>query len=392
MIIVVGVGADGTAGISEVAKSELRSAAVIYGAPRQLALLDDTVTAPRLPWPSPMMPALRHLLDDAGGEDVHVVASGDPLLHGIGGTLIRLYGPDQVRVLPHVSSVTLACARMGWQTQDTEVISLVTAPVHTAVRRGGQAVVLCRDASTPSQLAALLAVTGRGASEFTVLEQLGGPAERIRGGNAESWSATPGEIDDLAVIAVRYLPDERTGHTLPDDAFAHDGMITKQGIRAVTLAALAPRPGELLWDVGAASGSIAVEWCRSATGCRAVAFENNAGRSQRIGENARAFGCDVTVLGEAPGAFADGGNPDVIFIGGGLTAPGLVSACVDRLPAGGRLVANAVTAESEALLVEWHSRLGGELRRFQHYRGEPLGGFTGWRPAMPITQWVVSVL
>lgn len=391
-IVVVGIGADGMAGLSDVSRAELCSATVIYGAHRQLGLLDDTVIAPRHAWPSPMLPALESLLEEAPDGDIHVVASGDPLLHGIGGTLIRLHGADRVRVLPHVSSVTLACARMGWQTQDTDVISLVTAPVHTAVRRGGQAVVLSRDATTPRQVAALLAVTGRGASEFAVLEQLGGPDERIREGPAEAWAADPpDDIDDLNVIAVRYLPDERTAHTLPDGDFAHDGQITKQGIRAVTLAALAPRPGELLWDVGAGSGSIAVEWCRSAPGCRAVAFETAPERRERITANAWAFGADIAVLGDAPDDFELAPDPDVIFIGGGLTEPGLVADCVNRLPPGGRLVANAVTVESESLLVEWYSLFGGELRRFQHYRGEPLGGFTGWRPAMPITQWSVTV-
>ena len=390
MIVVIGIGADGMAGLSEGSRLELRSATVVYGSPRQLDLLDDTVTAPRHPWPTPMLPALEQLSVD---EDIHVVASGDPLLHGIGGTLIRLHGPEKVRVLPQVSSVSLACARMGWAAHDTEVISLVTAPVHTAVRRGGRAVVLCRDAGTPRALAAALTETGRGASEFTVLEQLGGPGERIRCGPADAWAAAaPTDIDDLNVIAVRYLPEESDGRTLPDDVFSHDGQITKQTIRAVTLAALSPRPGELLWDVGSGSGSIAVEWCRSAPGCRAVAFESNPERRDRVIANARAFGAVIEIRAAAPQDFDGARQPDVIFIGGGLTQGDLMQACLDRLPAGGRLVANAVTAESEALLVGWHSRLGGELRRFQHYRGEPLGGFTGWRPLMPITQWTVTTL
>ena len=393
MIIVVGIGADGMAGLSESSRAELRRATVVYGSPRQLDLLDDTVTAPRRPWPTPMLPALERLLDDAPSGDVHVVASGDPLLHGVGGTLIRLHGADRVRVLPHVSSVTLACARMGWSTHATEVISLVSAPVHTAVRRGGQAVVLCRDASTPAQLATALTETGRGASRFTVLEQLGGPGERMREGPAEAWAAAPPrDVDDLTVIAVHYLPDGRLGPVAPDAAFAHDGQITKHTIRAVTLAALAPRPGEVLWDVGAGSGSVAVEWCRAAPGCRAVAFERDPARRERITANARAFGADVEVRGAAPEAFDGAQPPDVAFIGGGVTGPALVEQCIDRLPAGGRLVANAVTAESEALLVDWHSRLGGELHRFQHHHGEPLGGFTGWRPAMPVTQWSVRLL
>ena len=390
MIIVVGIGADGMAGLAPTSRDELRRAAVIFGSLRQLDLLDDSVRGDRREWPSPMLPALRTLLDGVDG-DVHVVASGDPLLHGIGNTLIRLYGPDRVAVLPHVSSVTLACSRVGWAVQDTEVISLVTAEPHTAVRRGGQAVVMSRDGASAATLARLLTEHGRGDSEITVLEQLGGPAERRRSASAREWAARPpGDVDDLNVIAVRYLPDDRQFAVLPDDSFAHDGQITKQAMRAVSLAALAPRPGELLWDVGAGSGSIAVEWCRSGSGCRAVAFERNEQRRKRIADNAAAFGVKIEVHADAPESFDVVPAPSVIFIGGGLTQPGLLDTCYERLPSGGRLVANAVTAESEAVLTQWHSRLGGGLRRYQHYHGEPLGEFTGWRPAMPVTQWVVT--
>lgn len=388
MIIVVGIGADGMPGLSQTSRSELQRATVIYGSKRQLDLLDDTVTAVRREWPSPMLPAVQRLSPD--GSDVHVVASGDPLLYGIGGTVVRLFGADRVRVLPHVSAVTLACARMGWTRPETEVISLVTAPLPTAVRRGGQAVILSSDRSTPKALAVLLNTHGRGDSEFSVLEQLGGPAERRRDATAREWStAGPQDVDDLNVIAVRYLPDERTS-PVPDDVFVHDGQITKQTIRAVTLAALGPRPGQRLWDVGAGSGSVAVEWCRSWPNCTAVAFERNEPRRLSIAFNATACGLNVDVCGEAPDAFAGVAPPSAIFIGGGITRPGLLDACLDHLPAAGRLVANAVTVESEAVIAHAHSRLGGELRRFQHYRGEPLGDFTGWRPLMPITQWVVT--
>ena len=188
---------------------------------------------------------------------------------------------------------------------------------------------------------------------------------------------------------MHYLPDDRVA-SLPDEAFDHDGQITKHGVRAVTLATLAARPGELLWDVGAGSGSIAVEWARSATGCAAIAFERDEQRRDRIRRNAVAFGVHVEVRGPAPEAFDGAADPSVIFVGGGLTQPGLLDACVDRLSVNGRLVANAVTAESEAVLVQWYSSLGGELRRYQHYAGEPLGKFTGWRPAMPVTQWAVT--
>lgn len=390
MIVVVGIGADGMPGLSPTSSDELRRATIIYGSRRQLNLLDDSVKAERREWPSPMLPALRTLFEDITA-DVHVVASGDPMLHGIGVVLTRLFGSDRVTVLPHVSSVTLACARLGWAIQDTEVISLVTGEPHTAVRRGGQAVVLCRDGSGPATLAKLLTDTGRGDSEMSVLEQLGGPDERRRDATAREWTANPaGDVDDLNVVAVHYLPDERQFAVLPDDAFAHDGQITKQSMRAVTLAALAPRPGQLLWDVGAGSGSIAIEWCRSGSGCRAVAFERDEYRRQRINDNAAAFGAKIEVHFDAPEAFDFVPGPSAIFIGGGLTKPGLVETCWEKLHTGGRLVANAVTAESEAVLAQWYSRVGGELRRFQHYRGEPLGGFTGWRPAMPVTQWVVT--
>jgi precorrin-6B C5,15-methyltransferase / cobalt-precorrin-6B C5,C15-methyltransferase len=384
MIIVVGIGADGMAGLSGASQDELRRATVIYGSPRQLALLDSTIQAQREEWPSPMLPALKALPAEG---DIHVVASGDPLLHGIGGTLIRLHGAAKVRVLPHVSAVTLACARMGWNVHDTEVISLVTARPHTAVRRGGQAIVLSKDRSTPPALAKLLAEHGRGDSEFTVLEQLGGPAERRRNGTAHQWGDE--DVDDLNVIAVRYLPDERMS-PLHDDAFVHDGMITKHGIRAVTLAALQPRPGERLWDVGAGSGSIAVEWCLRWPGCTAVAFERDDQRRHNIAVNAAASGVDIDIRDNAPNAFDGAATPSAIFIGGGLTHPRLLDACLDTLPAGGRLVANAVTIESESVLAQYYSRLGGQLRRFQHYQGEPLGRFTGWHARHPVTQWTVT--
>jgi precorrin-6Y C5,15-methyltransferase (decarboxylating) len=390
VIVVIGIGADGMASLAPTSRSELHRATVVYGSQRQLDLLDSSVTAVRRPWPTPMVPALRTLLDGVT-DDVHVVASGDPLLHGIGGTLIRLYGSDRVAVFPHVSSVTLACSRVGWTVQDTEIISLVTADAATAVRRGGQAVVLSRDDATAATLARLLTESGRGDSEITVLEQLGGPAERRRTATARQWAARPpGDVDNLNVIAVRYLPDDRQFAVLPDSAFAHDGQITKQSMRAVTLAMLAPRAGELLWDVGAGSGSVAIEWCRSGPGCRALAFERDEQRRKRIVHNAVAFGAAVEVHADAPQAFESAPPPSAVFIGGGVTQDGLLDACYDRLPAGGRLVANAVTAQSEALLFQWHSRIGGELRRYQHYQGEPLGRFTGWRPAMPITQWAVT--
>jgi precorrin-6B C5,15-methyltransferase / cobalt-precorrin-6B C5,C15-methyltransferase len=398
-LIVVGIGADGTAGLAPASRAELARATVVFGSERQLELLDGSVTAARRTWPSPLLAGLGDALEGLDG-DVHVVASGDPMLHGIGATLIRVFGPDRVTVLPHVSSVTLACARLGWSVQDTEVISLMTSEAQTAVRRGGRGIVLCRDGAGPAELARLLTAAGRGESEMSILEQLGGPGERRRDGTARGWASSPPDgVNDLNVVAVRYLPDDRVLQVLPDDAFAHDGQLTKQSMRAVTLAALAPRPGELLWDVGAGSGSIAIEWCRSGSGCSAVAFERDEQRRTRIAANALAHGVRLDVRGAAPEAFGDaeltdGGvtgvpSPSAIFVGGGLTKEGLLDACIRSLPSGGRLVANTVTAESEGVLLQYYSRLGGKLRRYQHYRGEVIGGFTGFRPAMPVTQWLV---
>src|ERR1700720_3058357 len=325
MIVVGGIGADGMWGLAVPSLVELRRATVVYGSRRQLGLLDDTVKAERRQWPSPMLDVLDTLRAIDG--DAHVLASGDPMLHGVGRLLIAMIGADKVTVLPHVSSVTLACARLGWAVQDTEVISLMKAGPHTAVRRSGQAVILCRDGAGPAALARLLADGGRGDSELTVLEQLGGPTERRRDDSARGWAANPpDDVDDLNVVAVRYLPDDSRLSVLPDDSFAHDGQITKQSMRAVTLAALAPRTRELLWDVGAGSGSIAIEWCRRGSSCRAVAFERDEQRRKRIAENALAHGADMDVRGEAPGAFdevvlSDDGaegqpRPSAIFIGG----------------------------------------------------------------------------
>ena len=297
-------------------------------------------------------------------------------------------------MLPHVSSVTLACARLGWAVQDTEVISLMTAEPHTAVRRGGQAVVLCRDGASPAALARLLADGGRGDSEMTVLEQLGGPAERRRDATAREWAARPpDDVDDLNVVAVRYLPDDsqvrrccpttRSPTTVrsPNSRCGRSPWPRSHRGRASCCGTSAP-------DRAASRSSGAA----ADPGCRAVAFERDEQRRKRIAENALAHRCRRRrAVATRRRAFDDGSRrPSAIFIGGGLTQPGLLEACYDRLPAGGRLVANAVTAESEAVLAQWYSRVGGELRRFQHYRGEPVGGFTGWRPAMPVTQWSVT--
>lgn len=323
-----------------------------------------------------------------------MLASGDPMFHGIGSTLVRLLGADRIRVLPHPSSVSLAAARMGWDLAATDVVSLVTAPVASLARwlnPGRRILVLSAGAQTPAQVAELLAARGYGSASLTVLEQLGGPGERVVAGQAGTWS--PPEGDSLNVVAVECGdgPPASQVAGLPDDAYAGDGQLTKREVRAVTLAALAPVPGALLWDVGAGSGSIGIEWMRSHPTCRAIAVESSAERVATIAANAAALGVPGlrVVHGRAPDALDDLPVPDTIFIGGGLTRDGVLDRCLAALRPGGRLVVNAVTVESEAVVAAAYAKLGGELTRITVQRGSPVGGFTGWRSFMPVTIWSV---
>ena len=361
---------------------------MLFGSDRQLALVPASVVAERVPWPTPLLPALPGLLDAHRGRRICVLASGDPMFHGIGATLVRLQGADRVRVEPHPSSASLAAARMGWPLADTEVVSLVTAPVD-AVRRlinpGRRFLVLSRDGSTPALVAGVLIGAGYDRGKITVLSQLGGPDERI----SEDLSGDP-----LNVIAVECGDGPATAVVpgLPDSAYETDGQLTKREVRAVTLAALAPVPGALLWDVGGGSGSIGIEWMRSHPACKAFTVEPSPARCATIRTNAAMLGVPglSVVEGGAPGALAGLPTPDAVFIGGGLTAEGVLDACLAALRPGGRLVANAVTVESEAVVAAAYAKLGGELTRLTVSRGSPVGGFTGWRTMMPVTIWSVT--
>ncbi|MFC7527314.1 precorrin-6y C5,15-methyltransferase (decarboxylating) subunit CbiE [Actinoplanes sp. GCM10030250] len=394
VVTVVGVGAGGWQDLSGTGRRALDAAEVIFGSARQLALLPDSISARRVPWPSPLVPALPGLLSAERGRATSVLASGDPMFHGIGTTLVRLLGADRVRVLPHPSSVSLAAARMGWDLASADVVTLVTAPVETLVRwlnPGRRILILSAGAQTPAAVADLLAARGYGSSEMTVLEQLGGPGERVVTGTADGWVAPAG--DPLNVIAVHCGggPPAPLVAGLPDEAYASDGQLTKREVRAVTLAALAPVPGRLLWDVGAGSGSIGIEWMRSHPSCQAIAVESSAERVATVTANAAALGVPGlrVVHGRAPEALDGLPAPDTIFLGGGLTRDGVLDRCLAALRPGGRLVANAVTVESEAVVAAAHAKLGGELTRISVQRGSPVGGFTGWRPFMPVTIWSV---
>ncbi|MEV0974634.1 precorrin-6y C5,15-methyltransferase (decarboxylating) subunit CbiE [Microtetraspora glauca] len=401
-ITVVGIGTDGWSGLGPAARDALLAADVLMGSVRQLALVSEArvsgIGAERVTWPSPLLPALPGLLSAHRGRAVCVLASGDPLFFGVGSTLVRLIGPDRVRVIPHLSSLSLACARMGWTVQETEVVSLVGRPdelLHPAILPGRRVLVLGAGRTAPARVAALLAARGYGGSPVTVLSDLGGPGESRISGTAERWDlpGRPGP-SPLSVIAVECRADPGVTPLprvpgLPDDAFEHDGQLTKREVRAVTLSRLAPVPGELLWDVGAGAGSIAIEWMRSHPACRAIAVESRRERADRAARNAAALGVPdlEIVVGAAPDALAGLAVPDAIFVGGGATAPGLLDACWAALRPGGRLVVNAVTLESEAVVTGWYGRLGGDLVRLAVNRAAPVGGFTGWRAMMPVTVW-----
>ncbi|WP_103516836.1 precorrin-6y C5,15-methyltransferase (decarboxylating) subunit CbiE [Streptomyces sp. SM10] len=397
-VSVVGIGADGWAGLPETSRSVLLDAEVLIGGERQLRLLPPDCTGRRVSWPSPLRPAVRGLLAAHEGSRTAVLASGDPLFYGIGRALTEELGSGALHVLPHPSSVSYACARLGWPVEDAEVVTLVgrpTARLAAALHEGRRLLVLSADAATPAAVAALLRGRGFGPSRMRVLEQLGSPAEECVDGVADTWEHPPGDPLNLIAVECRSAPGTlRLGAVpgLPDEAYDHDGQLTKRHVRAATLGVLAPAPGELLWDVGGGSGSIAAEWMRTHPSCRAVTVERDQERAGRIARNADRLGVPGlgVVTGRAPEVLAGLPVPDAVFIGGGLTAPGLLDACWDALGPGGRLVANTVTLESEALLAQWHRRLGGDLVRLAVAHAVPVGGFTGWRQAMPVTQWSVQ--
>jgi precorrin-6Y C5,15-methyltransferase (decarboxylating) len=391
-VTVVGIGADGWAGLPAASRTAIEAAGVVVGGRRQLHLLPAAVSADRVAWPSPLLPALRGLVEQHRAQGLVVLASGDPMWFGIGSSLTAVV--DDLRVLPHPSSISLACARLGWPVESVEVISAVGRPLaalHPAVQPGRRVLVLVSTSTGAADVADLLRTRGYAASRVVALTRLGGPDERGVEASAAEWTD---EHDALAIVAVECVPDPGTAPLprtpgLPDEAFEHDGQITKREIRAITLSALAPVPGQLLWDVGAGSGSVAIEWLRTHPSCRAIAVEPRADRRERIERNAATLGVPALqiVAGRAPEALDGLSAPDAIFIGGGVSVPGVLEACVAALRPGGRLVANGVTLETETALADWHAELGGSLLRIALERAEPIGGFTGWAPARSVTQW-----
>ena len=391
---IVGIGEDGADGLSAAARGLIGAAEIVFGGRRHLGLAASLVRGATRPWPSPFDGAAEEVLRHRGRQ-VCVLASGDPFQYGIGAVLARHIDAREMIVVPAPSAFSLAAARLGWSLPHTVLLSVhgrALDLVRPHLQPGAHILALSSDGDSPAALAELLAKNGFGASRLTVLEALGGPREHIRTTTAAEYDF--GTVDPLNTVAIEVAAatDARVLARTPglaDALFEHDGQITKREIRAITLSSLAPRRGELLWDIGAGSGSIAIEWLLADPAMRAVAIERRADRAARIGRNAAAFGVPglAIVEGAAPAALGGLATPDAVFVGGGGGEAGVLDAAARALRPGGRLTVNAVTLETEALLLARHAALGGELIRIAMARADTLGEKTGWRAAMPVTQW-----
>jgi precorrin-6Y C5,15-methyltransferase (decarboxylating) len=392
---IVGIGEDGVEGLSPVARGLVSTAEIVFGGRRHLGLAAPLIRGAARPWPSPFDGAADEVLHHRG-RPICVLASGDPFHYGVGAMLARRIAAREMIVVPAPSAFSLAAARLGWSLPDTVLLSVhgrTLDLVRPHLQPGARILALTSDGDGPAALAKLLAETGFGASRLTILEALGGPRERVRATSAATFEFGTVDALNTVAIAVNAAPDARVLARTPglaDDLFEHDGQITKREIRAVTLSSLAPCRGELLWDIGAGSGSIAIEWLLADPAMRAIAVEQRADRAARIRRNAATFGVPglEIVEGAAPDALAGLAAPDAIFVGGGASDTGVLDAVARALRPCGRLVVNAVTLKTESLLLARHSALGGELTRIAISRASPVGAETGWRAAMPVTQWV----
>jgi precorrin-6Y C5,15-methyltransferase (decarboxylating) len=392
-LAVIGVGEDGAAGLGGAALALVEGAELLVGGARHLAMA-PAGSAQRLAWRSPLAATIP-LIAEWRGRRVVILASGDPMCYGVGATLVQHFDRAEMTILPHLSAFNLAAARLVWPLADCVCLSAHGRPID-AVRLhlapGQRILILSEDGATPTRIAVLLRELGWGESRLAVLEHLGGARERMIDASADAW--TEERCADLNTIALDCVAGpaarlfSRVG--LPDDAFLSDGQLTKRETRAATTAALAPLPGQLLWDVGAGSGSVAIEFLRAAPRTRAIAIERSPARCDLIARNAAALGVPELriVRGAAPAALDDLPRPDAIFLGGGIAAVGLIERLWAALPAGGRLVANAVTLAGEARLIAWRAEHGGELVRIAISRAAPVGNQLGWRPLMPVTQLV----
>lgn len=406
MIEVVGIPASGWTSLGEPEREVVASAEVLIGSSRQLDLV-PAGPAERREWPRPLGPGIADFLASYEGRRVVVLASGDPMLAGIGTTLVDLLGIAAVRVHPAVSSVALARARLGWSEESTTVVRLIDVgaePVRPLLAPGRRLIVLSRDETSPVAVAAVLGDAGWGRSRVTVLSDLGAPEES----RIDRIAADAGDLEAprLNLVCVECVADGGCAegawaaeHSLvpglPDDAFDHDGQLSKRDLRASALARLRPVAGEVLWDLGAGAGSIAVEWTRSTPGARAVAVERDPERAERIRTNATRLGAagvdvilvDSTALVEQTTTLP---SPDAVFIGGGVSGD-LIEHVWSSLRPGGRLVVHAVSLETEMILIGTWRAYGGELHRIAVEELSGLGSFHGWKPSRSIVQWAVTV-
>ncbi len=381
-------------GLGDRAKAAITGASVVFGGKRHLDLAASLIKGEARPWPTPFDAAMRDVVA-LRGQKVCVLASGDPFFYGVGVTLSRHIGSDEFTTYPSPSAFSLAASRLGWPLQDIETVSLHGRPIdliRPLLHPGRRIIALTSDEKGPRELAELLTESGFGRSVMTVLEALGGEAEKMRSCQAAEFALQDINVLNVAAVEVVATTDARIlphGFGLDDALFEHDGQITKREIRALTLSALSPRRGELLWDIGAGSGSIGIEWMLADPSMRAIAIEAHPERAARIRRNASSFGVPGLMLveGNAPAALDGLPQPDVIFIGGGGSEPGVFDAAVTALKPGGRMVANAVTLEMEAVLLAAQAKLGGNLIRMEVSRAAPVGAMQGWKPAMPVTQW-----
>ncbi|MGQ7793344.1 precorrin-6y C5,15-methyltransferase (decarboxylating) subunit CbiE [Faunimonas sp. B44] len=388
---IIGIGEDGLAGLSPAARQLVDDAEILVGGERHLAMVPPDGRE-RIAWPSPLS-VLVERIGTLRGRRITVLATGDPMHFGIGTTLARHVPADEMIVIPGLSAFSLAAARLAWPLDRTAMLTLHGRPLETLalhVHPGARLLILAHDRTTPAAVAEWLRARGFGESRMVAVAHMGGPAECQLDGTAETWSA---EVPDFHTLAVECVAGQDADWLpraagLPDEAFVHDGKMTKREARALAIAKLAPHPGARLWDVGAGCGSVAIEWMRAADRAAAIGIEPRADRRALAAQNAARLGVPGLKLvdGAAPAAFADLPAPDAIFLGGGI-ARETIAASANRLPPGGRLVAHAVTLESEADLLAAHAELGGELVRLSVARAEPVGPYSGWRPAMPVTQW-----
>ena len=393
-LTLIGLGEDGLDGLSPAATRALEQASFIVGGARHLALLGAT-QAQCMAWPSPLEAGVEAVLARRG-RPTCVLASGDPFHYGVGATLARHVAANEMRCLSAPSAFSLICARLGWAQQDCAVLSLHGRPLERLaphLQPGARILALTWDGETPRKVAERLVALGMGRSRLIVCEAMGGPRERRTESTAADFH---GVVDALNTLAIEVVADRGArilplACGLPDGLFEHDSQITKREVRAITLSTLAPRRGELLWDIGAGSGSISIEWMLRHPANRAIAIETRADRAARIGRNALELGApDLRIVeGAAPAALVGLPTPDAIFIGGGGTDAGVLDAAWAALPEGGRLVVNAVTLETQAEIMRRHVALGGSLTKIEIARADPVGPFHGWRAAMPVMQWSI---